>query len=202
MTDFVTVASDEVLTKTAEALRNHGFDVKIVDDAAAAKAAALEIIPKGAEVFSATSKTADDIGLSEVVNGEGYVSVRNQMMALYGDESKKHDMKRLASTPDYVVGSVHAITQAGEVFIASATGSQIPAEVYGANHVVLVVGAQKIVADYDEAFKRLREHVLPLEEARAQAVYGVGSAIHKLLIVTQDTPGRTTIILIKRALGF
>lgn len=202
MSDYSTVPTDEIINKTAEALRKNGFEPKIVEDGAAAKALVLDMIPKGSEVFSATSKTADDIGLSDVINGPDYDSARNKMMALYGDDSKKQQMKRITAAPVYVVGSVHAITHGGELFIASATGSQLPAEVYGAQHVVFVVGAQKIVTDYDDAFKRIREYIFPLEDKRAQAAYGVESAIRKLLIYSQEIPGRVTVVLVKEALGF
>jgi hypothetical protein len=73
----------------------------------------------------------------------------------------------------------------------------------GAGSVILVVGTHKIVADLDEAFQRIEEHALPLEDARALGAYGVHSAINKVAIVNREImPGRITVVLVDEALGF
>lgn len=101
------------------------------------------------------------------------------------------------------MGSVHAVTQDGHILIASNSGSQLPAYAYSAAHVIWVVGTQKIVKNIEEGMKRIYEYCLPLEDARAQKAYGVGSAVNKLLIVNvEKVPGRITIILVKEKLGF
>jgi L-lactate utilization protein LutC len=199
------LAGDEQIAKTKEALETNGFTVVIAEDGAAAKQAALELLPKGAEVLTNTSKTLEKLELDKAINETGdYVSVRNKLNAMWGDESKKREQRKLGAAPDYTIGSVHAITETGEVFIASNTGSQLPSYSYGAGNVIWVVGAQKLVKDSDEAHKRLEEHVLPLESERAKAAYGMPrSNISKLLIVSKETqPGRVTVIIVKEALGF
>src|SRR3989344_2573254 len=47
------------------------------------------------------------------------------------------------------------LTKDGHVLIASRSGSQIPGYAYGADHVIWVVGAQKLVDDIDEGIKRI-----------------------------------------------
>jgi hypothetical protein len=68
--------------------------------------------------------------------------------------------------------------------------------------VVLVIGSQKIVPDLAAAFERIEAHVVPLEDARALEAYGVHTANHKTLIVRGDVPGRTSVVLVKDAIGF
>jgi YkgG family uncharacterized protein len=70
------------------------------------------------------------------------------------------------------LGSVHAITRDGALFIASASGSQLASYVWGAASVIFVVGAQKLVPDAETARRRIFEHSLKLEDARAYAAYG------------------------------
>ena len=53
------------------------------------------------------------------------------------------EMRRMGAGPDIAIGSVHAITEQGEVFIASASGSQLAAYAFGAGTVIWVVGSQK-----------------------------------------------------------
>ncbi len=114
-------------------------------------------------------------------------------------------MQKLGAAPEYVIGSVHTVTEDGHVLIiASASGSQLPAYVYAAEHVIWVVGTQKIVKNIEEGMKRIYKYVLPLESARAHKAYGVpGSSVNKLLIVNKEpVPNRITIILVQQPLGF
>ena len=113
-------------------------------------------------------------------------------------------MKKTGAAPEYCIGSVHAVTQDGKVFIASNTGSQLPSYAYGSANVIWVVGTQKIVKDFDEANERIYKYTLPLESERARKAYGVpGSAVNKMLIVNKEVaPGRITIIFVNEKLGF
>jgi hypothetical protein len=102
-----------------------------------------------------------------------------------------------------VVGSVSAVTEAGALVAVSASGSQLPAYAGGAARVIWVIGAQKIVADLDSAFRRIQSYALPLEDARARAIYGRSSAINKVLILNAEPlPGRATVLLVRQAIGF
>jgi hypothetical protein len=124
------------------------------------------------------------------------------MMALYGDPTKKKEMKQITAAPDFALGSVHALTQDGKLMIASMTGSQFPGEAYGSDKVIFVVGAQKIVKDLAAGITRIEEHAVSLEDERAQAAYGINTAFNKLLVINSDAPGRITVVIIKESIGF
>jgi hypothetical protein len=67
----------------------------------------------------------------------------------------------------------------------------------------LIVGAQKIVPDLNAALRRVETYALPLEDVRARSVYGQPSAINKMLIIKAEPfVGRTTILLLRQAIGF
>ena len=69
--------------------------------------------------------------------------------------------------------------------------------------MIWVAGAQKIVKDLNDGFRRIQEHVVPLEEEHMQQLYKVGTAVNEMLIVNRATrPGRITLILVKEELGF
>ncbi len=201
-TEYGRIAGDEQLTATAATLEANGFTTQVVEDGSAAKNAVLALIPKGSDVFTNTSATLQETGLTDILNGDDYVSVRGQMMALAGDPTKKAEMKRVTAAPSYAVGSVHAVTRDGMLLIASASGSQIPGEAYGADHVVFVVGAQKLVDDLADGIKRIENHVVPLEDARAQQAYGIHTSFNKLLVLRKEQPGRIHVVLVKTSLGF
>lgn len=203
-TEYETIPKSDVLEKTAESLRKNGINAVIVNNAAEAKKKILELIPKGAEVMTMTSVTLDEIGIPKEINESGrYNSVRNKLMSM--DRNKQAaEMQKIGASPDFAIGSVHAVTQDGHVLIASNTGSQLPAYAYGSGKVIWVIGAQKIAKNFEDGLKRVYDYTLPLESERARKAYGVpGSAVNKLLVVNNEVdPERITIIIVKEKLGF
>jgi hypothetical protein len=118
-------------------------------------------------------------------------------------ETQADEIRRLTSSPDVMLGSVHAVTETGSLVAASASGSQLGPYASGAGKVILVVGTQKIVSDLGEALRRIDEYVFPLEDARAEAAYGVHSGVNKVLIINREyLPGRITVVFVDEALGF
>jgi hypothetical protein len=83
------------------------------------------------------------------------------------------------------------------------SGSQLPAYAGGAGRRILVVGAQKVVPDLSAALRRVEDHCLPLENERARAVYGSPSTINSLFVLNAEPhPGRTTVLIVREAVGF
>ena len=197
------LADSGSVEKTIAALKQNGFDAFLVENAAEAKQKIIELIPQGAEVMTMTSATLDAEGIAKEINESGkFESVRKKLNSM-DRKTQGPEMQKLGAAPDWVVGSVHAVTEDGKILVASATGSQLPAYAYGSQHVVWVVGTQKIVENLDEGFKRVYEYTLPLEDARARKVYGVGSSVSKILVVNKESaPGRITIIFVEEKLGF
>lgn len=199
---FTAMASDETVAAVADHLTARNFRVFITQDRTEAAARVLELIPEGAEVFTAQSATLRELGLFEAIDESGrYESVRKKVSSM-DRATRAREMRKLGAAPDVVVGSVHAITLDGQVVIASYGGSQIAPCVYGAGTVIWVAGSQKIVRDLDEAIERIEKHSLPLESARLQTAMGVPSHMNKVLIVNGDRPGRTSIVIVKEVLGF
>jgi len=118
-------------------------------------------------------------------------------------ETQADEIRRLSASPDFMLGSVHAVTETGSLLAASASGSQLGPYAAGAGKVILVVGTQKIVSDLDEGLRRIYDYVFPLEDARAEAAYGVHSGVNKILIVNREwDAGRTTVVLVDEVIGF
>jgi hypothetical protein len=201
---YAHLASEQSIKTAKEALEKNGFQVKVVENLAAAKDEVIGMIPKGSDVFTVASVTTDQAGLLPILNDSGdYKSTRKEFMALWGNEDKKLEMKRIGSASDYVVGSVHAVTEDGQALIASASGSQIPNYVFGANHVIWIVSTKKIVKDLSEGLKRIEDYVYFLEDKRAQEAYGSHSSLNKILIYKKETtPDRITVIFVKEDAGF
>ncbi len=201
MAQFDVLPDEATVTSTVAALHAHGFGAEVVDDLAAARKAVLARIPHGARVWRNTSITLDEAGISaEIDAADGpYESVR---LAMTAQNFASRQMKEIAAAPDYALGSVHAITQDGELLIGSASGSQFATVAWGAQNVVLVAGLQKVVPDLETARRRVREHSLPLENVRAQEAYGQDSRLNKTLEIYGEMPGRIHLVLIRQVVGF
>jgi hypothetical protein len=86
--------------------------------------------------------------------------------------------------------------------VASASGSQIAPYAYGAGHLILVIGSQKIVRDLGAAMRRIEEHVFPYEDASLRQQLGVGTQLTRVLILEREfRPDRTTIVLVREPIG-
>jgi hypothetical protein len=201
-TDFEAPATEAELEALAGKLRERNFEVVIVKDAAEAKKAVFERLPEGASVHSGKSKTLEDAGVfEELMSSDRYDFLRRRTSKM--DRATQLDeIRRIQSSPDVMLGSVHAVTEAGQLVITSASGSQIGPIASGAGHLVLVIGSQKIVRSLDDAFRRIEEHVFPWEDARLRELMNIGTKITRTLILERDfMPGRTTIILVREPIG-
>jgi L-lactate utilization protein LutC len=189
-----------------KALAANGITAHVVANAAEARQKFGELVPTGAEVFTGASATVQLTGVGDDVDGPDsrYDSVRTHKLAkLTQQDAWGRTGQKLGATPDYIVGSVHAVTETGTVVVASMTGSQLAPYAASAGHVVWIVGAQKIVPTLDEALRRIEQYTYPLEDARAMKAYGVHSGINKMLVVNKEiNPARITMIIVKENVGF
>jgi LUD domain len=200
---YAALASESSVQTAARRLNENGVTAHIVETGADARRLALGLIPDGAEVFTATSQTLEEIGLTGAIDAS--TRLRSVRSVLKGMDmaTQWHEMRALGARRGVIVGSVHAITEQGEVVVASASGSQLGPYASGAGKVIWVVGSQKIVSSLDEAMRRIREYALPLEDERAQLAYGQGSFIGKELIFYREyMPDRVHVILVKEKLAF
>jgi len=191
--------------KVISNLAKNGIEAEVVSSREEALNRIKELVPEGAEVMTMQSVTLKETGIAELIDNSGkYDSIRNKLKSMNRETQNSH-MQKLGAAPDYAIGSVHAITEDGHLFIASNTGSQLPAYAYGAQHVIWIVGKQKIVKDDNEAVRRIYDYVLPLESKRLSEDLGkdIKSNVSKLLIINKEVkPGRARVILVEEDLGF
>src|SRR5436190_16045981 len=129
--DYKTLASKESVEKTITALLANNITAELVQTEQEAKEKALSLIPQQAEVMNMTSVTLDTIGVTqEIMNSGAYNAVKKTLMSM-DRKTQRLEMQKSGTAPEYTIGSVHAVTEDGKVLIASNTGSQLSAYVYG-----------------------------------------------------------------------
>jgi hypothetical protein len=200
---FATPADDARVRRTAAALEANGINVLRAADAAEAKEIVLGLIPDGSQVHHGASQSLEVSGITREIEMSGrFDSVHPRIWSM-DRQTQADEIRHLTSSPEVMLGSVHAVTEIGSLITASAGGNQLGPYVAGAERVILVVGTHKIVADLEEGLRRIDEYAFPLEDARAQAAYGVRSGVNKVLIINREiTPGRITVVFVDKVLGF
>lgn len=198
-------ADDATIERAAAGLRAKGYAVHVVENGDEARRVILGILPEGAEVGQGASHTLEVIGITRELEESGrYDAVRKHTRSM--DRSTPEGvraMRKLGVGPDWYVNSAHAVTEDGTIVVASNTGSQLAPLAFGAGEVIFAIGSQKIVPDLATAFQRIEEHILPLENARMQGLYGTDSEIKKLLVIRKEfRPSRFTVVIIKEPVGF
>jgi len=203
--DYSKIAPDDIVNKTADAIRKRNIAVEIVSSRSEALAFIQKIIPDGSSVFNGSSTTLNDIGYMKLLESGNHKwrNIHKEVFA-ENDQMKRSDLRRKALTDtDYFLSSVNAIAQSGELVACDNTGSRVGAFPFAAKKLLLIAGTNKIVPTLDDAMRRVHEYILPLEDKRMMEMYKMHTAIGKWVIVEREAiPNRTTLILVKESLGF
>lgn len=204
--DYTELASPDSVKKAMEGLAARRFKTVAVNTGKEALEQIKKMIPKGASVMNGSSVTLEEIGFVEYLKtGEHGWNNLHEGVLKEDDAQKRSSLRRHSVVSDYYLGSVHAITEKGEMVIASNTGSQQPHLVYTSPNLILVVGTQKIVPTLEKAIERLEKHVVPLEDEHMKRLYGSGTMLNKTVILHGESPmmKRTaTVMLVNEKLGF
>ncbi len=206
MTKWDELASEQIVKETTTALDKKGYKVIIVESRKEALEKIKELIPMGASVMNGSSVTLEQIGYMNYLKTakHGWNNLHAKINS-ENDAKIRAELRRQGILADYYLGSVHALTVNGEFIIASNTGSQLPHLAFTSPNLILVIGTQKIVNDFNQGMKRLTEYVVPLEDKRIRDLYGVPTNLSKILFFKAENKASTrkiNCILVKEKLGF
>jgi L-lactate utilization protein LutB len=208
--------SPEPLQRVAAALASRGISYRYVQNGQEALAYVLARIPAGARVMNGGSDTLEHIGLLEALRTGPYQWLRPGIAATQ-DREERIRARRQATTADWLVGGINAITLAGEIVNVDGSGNRLAGYAFGAGKVILVAGVNKIVPDLAAAIDRIR-NTAAVEECRKlelstpcavtgrcdnDACRGPQRQCGKILIIENEKiADRITVLMIGEALGF
>ena len=204
--DFGTLPSKERIQQAVEAVNARGIHAELVQTKEEALVRVQALIPAGAVVMTGGSVTLVQIGLDRLLIS-GQHPWRNFKADLFAekDPARQAALRLQGTMAEFFLGSVNALAETGELVFASATGSQLPAYAYTSRNVIWVAGAQKIAPTLDDALRRVREYVLPMEDQRQKNLGNKGgSFIGRILILEREPPylrRNLTLILVDQVLG-
>lgn len=196
------LADSETIQQTLAALRSRGFNAEFVENRKEALERVRSLIPPGARVMTGGT-TQEQIGLMDLLASgkHPWVNMKGEILS-EKNPHKQMELRRMGTFAQYFVGSVHAVAKTGELIAGSASGSQLAAYAYGAENLILVVGAQKITQSLEDGLRRLREHSVPLEDRRMKSIGYPGTVLSKILIMERQTRPAVYVVIVNEILGF
>jgi hypothetical protein len=204
---YETLPTTEIVQRTVESVNTRGIHAELVETKESALKRVQALIPPGCVVMTGASITLRQIGFEELLIS-GNHPWRNFKADLLAEKDpvKQSAMRREGTLAEFYLGSVNALAETGELVFASGSGSQLPAYAYTSRNVIWVVGAQKITPTLEDALRRVREYVLPLEDQRQRSLGNqAGSRINRILIIEGEPAylrRNLTLILVNQVLGY
>ena len=123
---------------------------------------ALELIPEGSSIGWGGSASIAEIGLKDAVCNGNY-TVYNRDTCL-PEEKRQTELKIFGG--DYFLCSSNAVTEDGILINIDGNSNRVAAIAYGPQHVVMIVGMNKIAKDENAALLRARNIAAPSNAQR------------------------------------
>lgn len=179
------------------------------------------MVAEGSTVAVGGSVTLSETGVLEHLRCGRYTFFDRYKEGLGADGVK--EVFRKSFGVDTYVCSTNAITEEGELYNVDRTGNRVGAISYGPESVIIIAGVNKIVANIDEAVKRVKTISAPKNCKRlncntycAQKGYcadvngGMGKGCdskerictHYVVTSKQLNPDRIKVILVNEELGY
>lgn len=151
-------------TKTKTNLEKLGYTVSVFDTGKEA-AAYLNAQIDDTSVAFGGSMTLQELGLYESLGTHNKVMWHWRVPeGLTAD-----DVRHAAQSASVYLSSVNGLSEEGEIINIDGTGNRVSATFYGHDKLYLVVGQNKVAADYDAALYRARNIASPRNAQRLGA---------------------------------
>ncbi|HOG16996.1 MAG TPA: GNAT family N-acetyltransferase [Syntrophales bacterium] len=147
------------IPKLIETLAKNNIPAFYVRDAREAFAKVMAMIPEGSSVGLGDSLTLEQIGVIDALEKGNYAFFNSWRDGLSQEE--RMELKRRSLVSDVFVTGTNALTLDGKIVNVDALGNRTAAMLFGPRKVIVVVGVNKIVANLEEALKRIRTIAAP-----------------------------------------
>ena len=199
--------------KMVKQLQRRHFEAYYCATADEARQRVNELIPDGSSVTWGGTMTVRDMGIPEMLKGRGTLDVWDRDTVTTAEE--KQEMYFRAFHADYYLSSANAISEDGVIVNIDGNGNRVAAITWGPQHVIFVVGMNKVAQDVEAALKRARSTASPINAARfdidtpcqkdgvchncnsPQSICNYGHFLRN-----SSKPGRIIVVLVGETLGY
>ena len=156
--------SKERIEKTMQALRKNNMQAYLCADAAEAREQVKALLKDGDTVTHGGSETLFQCEIPQMLKSGNYNYLDRNAEGLTREQIEEIYIKAFSS--DVYLTSANAVTENGLLFNTDGNSNRVAAIMYGPASVIVIVGINKLVADLDEAFLRLRTIAAPKNTTR------------------------------------
>ena len=213
MADNIKTANRLKIETVIKNLERRGMAGYYADTKEEALKLVLDMIPEGATVGKGGSETLNELVIIPVLKEGNYTYL--DPFADPDPETAKA-VKRAVFSADVMLTSANAVTLDGEIVNIDGTGNRMAAVIWGPDRVIYVVGANKLVADVDDAVDRIHCDACPpncirLGKKTPCAVTGKcgncltpgqTSCCHTVVTRFSSIPDRVHMVLVNENMGF
>ena len=153
---------DKAGPRVVEALRRNHFDAYYFSNREEAIEKIMELIPVEDSVSWGGAATVDELGIKDLLRQRGQKLLDRDAVPA----EERVDMMRRGLTADTFLMSSNAITEQGELYNIDGNGNRVAALCFGPKSVIVVAGMNKVVADMDAAYSRVRHLAAPTNAQR------------------------------------
>lgn len=147
------------IQNTINALKKNNMDAVFAATKEDAVNALKKQLKKGMTVAVGGSVTLDTLGVIEMLRSGEYNFIDRYEQGIDLEERKKRFKQ--AFFADAFLTSSNAITEKGELVNVDGNGNRVAALIYGPEKVIVVASVNKIVADAEEGFHRIKTTAAP-----------------------------------------
>lgn len=124
----------------------------------------LSLMPEGSTVAWGGSESIKECGIPAALQHSGKYTVYDR--SRYVTPAEQKEFYALAFQSNYFFMSTNAITLDGELVNIDGAGNRVSSLIFGPDHVIVVAGMNKVVADVKEGFNRTRNIASPPNTVR------------------------------------
>lgn len=163
MRDCERIRNDKLGKKVVEELKSRQFDAYYFSTGEEAVKKIMELIPENHSISWGGSVTVEDLGIIQKLKERGNKLIDRDSAKT--PEEREEIMHQGLNCGTFLMSS-NAITEKGELFNIDGKGNRVASLIYGPQNVMVVAGINKIVADMDAAYSRVRHFAAPVNAAR------------------------------------
>lgn len=172
-----------------------------------------ELMPENSTIAWGGSESIKEVGIPSALKESGKYKVFDR--AEYTTPEKTKEFNTLAFNSDYYFMSTNAITLDGVLLNIDGNGNRVANLIFGPEHVIVVVGMNKVVKNVDEAYNRVRNIASPPNTVRLSKntpcsklgkcgdCYGEDCICNQIVITRRSrVKERIIVLLVNDNLGF
>ena len=213
MTEIEKLRNRTLAPQLIKALESRNIRAQFAETREEALQMALDIIPKGARVGWGGVSSARELGLLDAIRTGDYIALDRDKAS--SPEEKAAIQKETLANCDYFLASANGMSEDGVIVNVDGNSNRVAAICCGPDHVLMIVGMNKVVHSEEDAYRRAKYIAAPINAQR----FGLDTPCAKLgkcmdcrheqciccnIVITRYSrhKGRIQVILVNEDLGF